>query len=55
MDMYGTSADSRGYERPEKPVPGDCGYHLHAHCAVFPHPETNEVDTMTVCILICSF
>ncbi|KAL0403466.1 UNVERIFIED_CONTAM: RNA pseudouridine synthase 5 [Sesamum radiatum] len=33
----------RGYERPGKPVPGDCGYHLHAHRLVFPHPVTNEI------------
>ncbi|XP_057784588.1 RNA pseudouridine synthase 5 isoform X2 [Salvia miltiorrhiza] len=31
-----------GYERPEKPVPGDCGYHLHAHRIAFAHPATNE-------------
>ncbi|KAK6144800.1 hypothetical protein DH2020_021620 [Rehmannia glutinosa] len=33
----------RGYERPEKPVPGDCGYHLHAHHVVFSHPLSNEI------------
>lgn len=33
----------RGYQRPGNPVPGDCGYHLHAHRSVFPHPITNEV------------
>lgn len=38
----------RGYERPERPVPGDCGYHLHAHRVVFPHPVTNEVHAETL-------
>ncbi|KAF0928572.1 hypothetical protein E2562_006018, partial [Oryza meyeriana var. granulata] len=31
-----------GYERPLQPVPGDCGYHLHAHWLVLCHPTTNE-------------
>jgi hypothetical protein len=33
----------RGYERPLQPVPGDCGYHLHAHWLVLCHPTTNKV------------
>jgi hypothetical protein len=33
----------RGYERPAKPVPGDCGYYLHAHQLVLSHPTKNEV------------
>ncbi|KAK6137960.1 hypothetical protein DH2020_028297 [Rehmannia glutinosa] len=37
----------RGYERPEKPVPGDCGYHLHAHHVVFSHPLTNEINEIS--------
>ncbi|XP_073130528.1 RNA pseudouridine synthase 5 isoform X2 [Henckelia pumila] len=36
-------AQDGGYQRPEKPVPGDCGYRLHAHRVVFSHPVTNEV------------
>lgn len=32
-----------GYQKPVKPVPGDCGYHLHACQLVLPHPITNEV------------
>ncbi|KZV57479.1 RNA pseudouridine synthase 5 [Dorcoceras hygrometricum] len=36
-------AQDGGYQRPEKPVPGDCGYHLHAHRVVFSHPVTKEV------------
>lgn len=47
MDSNSTSIHFRGYERPEKPVPGDCGYHLHAHRAVFSHPATNEVVKFT--------
>ncbi|GFP82831.1 rna pseudouridine synthase 5 [Phtheirospermum japonicum] len=40
-------AQDGGYERPEKPVPGDCGYHLHAHRVVFSHPLTNEIIEIT--------
>ncbi|KAF6150464.1 hypothetical protein GIB67_030265 [Kingdonia uniflora] len=32
-----------GYQRPTKPVPGDCGYYLHAHQLVVYHPTMNEV------------
>ncbi|KAK9127278.1 hypothetical protein Syun_016075 [Stephania yunnanensis] len=32
-----------GYPRPTRPVPGDCGYYLHAHRVVLHHPTTNEV------------
>ncbi|KAK4836071.1 hypothetical protein QYF36_018136 [Acer negundo] len=32
-----------GYQRPVKPVPGDCGYYLHAHKIELSHPSTNEV------------
>ncbi|XP_071724818.1 RNA pseudouridine synthase 5-like [Rutidosis leptorrhynchoides] len=31
-----------GYQRPAKPVPGDCGYHLHAHQVVLSLPTTNQ-------------
>lgn len=34
----------RGYQRPTKPVPGDCGYYLHAHQMVLSHPTTNQVS-----------
>lgn len=37
----------RGYQRPLNPVPGDCGYHLHAHRLIFCHPLTNKVSTRT--------
>ncbi|XP_022890112.1 RNA pseudouridine synthase 5 isoform X1 [Olea europaea var. sylvestris] len=40
-------AHDGGYQRPGNPVPGDCGYHLHAHRSVFPHPITNEVIDIT--------
>ncbi|KAK2633936.1 hypothetical protein Ddye_028728 [Dipteronia dyeriana] len=32
-----------GYQRPVKPVPGDCGYYLHAHKIELSHPTSNEV------------
>ncbi|XP_008465671.1 RNA pseudouridine synthase 5 isoform X1 [Cucumis melo] len=35
-------AEDGGYERPMKPVPGDCGYYLHAHQLILYHPKTNE-------------
>ncbi|KAL5195424.1 RNA pseudouridine synthase 5 [Glycine soja] len=36
-------AEDGGYQRPTKPVPGDCGYYLHAHKLVLSHPTTNEL------------
>ncbi|KAG8063873.1 hypothetical protein GUJ93_ZPchr0003g17412 [Zizania palustris] len=36
-----------GYERPLQPVPGDCGYHLHAHWLALCHPITNEMMKIT--------
>lgn len=36
-------AEDGGYQRPLKPVPGDCGYHLHACELVLSHPTKNEV------------
>ncbi|CAJ1976778.1 unnamed protein product [Sphenostylis stenocarpa] len=36
-------AEDGGYPRPTKPVPGDCGYNLHAHKLVLSHPLTNEL------------
>ncbi|XP_038679822.1 RNA pseudouridine synthase 5 isoform X2 [Tripterygium wilfordii] len=32
-----------GYQRPTKPVPGDCGYYLHAHQLILSHPITDKV------------
>ncbi|VFQ83613.1 unnamed protein product [Cuscuta campestris] len=40
-------AQDGGYQRPENPVPGDCGYNLHAHKVVLPHPNTQELITIT--------
>lgn len=34
----------RGFKRPTKPVPGDCGYNLHAHQVTLSHPLSNEVN-----------
>ncbi|XP_028782105.1 RNA pseudouridine synthase 5 isoform X2 [Neltuma alba] len=36
-------AEDGGYQKPTQPVPGDCGYHLHAHQLVISHPKTNEL------------
>ncbi|XP_054815682.1 RNA pseudouridine synthase 5 isoform X2 [Prosopis cineraria] len=36
-------AQDGGYQKPIQPVPGDCGYHLHAHQLVISHPKTSEV------------
>jgi len=40
-------AHDGGYQRPGKPVPGDCGYLLHAHKVVLPHPTRSEVIKIT--------
>ncbi|KAJ4821389.1 Pseudouridine synthase family protein [Rhynchospora pubera] len=42
----GSFAEDGGYEKPVQPVPGDCGYHLHAHWLVLCHPTSNERITM---------
>ena len=42
----------RGYQRPAKPVPGDCGYHLHAHEVTLSHPTTNEVSIAVIQYLV---
>ncbi|KAI3817679.1 hypothetical protein L1987_11476 [Smallanthus sonchifolius] len=42
-----TFAEDGGYHRPANPVPGDCGYYLHAHQLVLYHPMTNEVVRIT--------
>ncbi|KAB2620170.1 RNA pseudouridine synthase 5 [Pyrus ussuriensis x Pyrus communis] len=36
-------ADDGGFRRPTNPVPGDCGYNLHAHQVTLSHPASNEV------------
>lgn len=43
----GSFAQDGGYQRPTKPVPGDCGYFLHAHQLILSHPTTNEVIKIT--------
>ncbi|KAF2295851.1 hypothetical protein GH714_034547 [Hevea brasiliensis] len=43
-------AQDGGYQRPTKPVPGDCGYHLHAHQLFLLHPTTNEVIKITAAL-----
>ncbi|MQL82602.1 hypothetical protein Taro_015085 [Colocasia esculenta] len=35
-------AEDGGYRKPVTPVPGDCGYYLHAHKLVFFHPSKHE-------------
>ncbi|GAV67694.1 PseudoU_synth_2 domain-containing protein [Cephalotus follicularis] len=40
-------AQDGGYQRPIKPVPGDCGYYLHAHKVALSHPTTNEELSIT--------
>lgn len=40
-------AKDGGYQKPENPVPGDCGYYLHAHQLVLVHPITNELISIT--------
>ncbi|KAH7427053.1 hypothetical protein KP509_10G028300 [Ceratopteris richardii] len=34
--------DDGGYLKPINPVPGECGYHLHAHKLMFIHPITEK-------------
>ena len=38
----------RGYRKPAQPVPGDCGYQLHAHQLVISHPKTSEVYNIDI-------
>ncbi|KAK8629697.1 hypothetical protein V6N13_078529 [Hibiscus sabdariffa] len=40
-------AQDGGYHKPTNPVPGDCGYYLHAHQIVLSHPTTNEMIYIT--------
>ncbi|KAH9605065.1 hypothetical protein KSS87_021442 [Heliosperma pusillum] len=49
-------AEDGGYQRPLKPVPGDIGYHLHAHEVILSHPTTNEcrgcgIDVMLMAVV----
>ncbi|KAE9465324.1 hypothetical protein C3L33_02768, partial [Rhododendron williamsianum] len=44
-----------GYQRPVKPVPGDCGYLLHAHKLILPHPTRSEVRQYEKCISLSCF
>ncbi|KAJ4971934.1 hypothetical protein NE237_005033 [Protea cynaroides] len=43
----GSFAEDGGYQRPVNPVPGDCGYYLHAHRLVLYHPITSKVIVIT--------
>lgn len=36
-------AEDGGYQKPVNPVPGDCGYYLHAHRLSLHHPASDEV------------
>lgn len=40
-------AEDGGFQKPVRPVPGDCGYYLHAHRVIFCHPSTNETVDIT--------
>ncbi|KAJ0978221.1 hypothetical protein J5N97_013695 [Dioscorea zingiberensis] len=40
-------AEDGGYNKPTRPVPGDCGYFLHAHQLILFHPSTDEVVEIT--------
>ncbi|XP_050209300.1 RNA pseudouridine synthase 5 isoform X2 [Mercurialis annua] len=40
-------AQDGGYQKPTKPVPGDCGYYLHAHHLFLLHLTTNEAMKIT--------
>ncbi|KAL7590562.1 hypothetical protein Lser_V15G36352 [Lactuca serriola] len=42
-----TFAEDGGYKKPANPVPGDCGYYLHAHQLILCHPITNELCKIT--------
>ncbi|KAH7667632.1 tRNA pseudouridine(32) synthase protein [Dioscorea alata] len=43
----GSFAEDGGYNKPTNPVPGDCGYFLHAHRVILFHPSTDEVVEIT--------
>lgn len=38
-----TNEDDGGYSKPANAVPGDCGYHLHAHRLSIFHPMTEQL------------
>ncbi|XP_020526690.1 RNA pseudouridine synthase 5 isoform X3 [Amborella trichopoda] len=44
-------AQDGGHLRPSKPVPGDCGYHLHAHQLVLYHPTAYENGVQVIEII----
>ncbi|CAM8952245.1 unnamed protein product [Rhodiola kirilowii] len=41
--LAGNLPQDGGYQRPTNPVPGDCGYHLHAHRVELAQPITDLV------------
>ncbi|KAL6980386.1 hypothetical protein U1Q18_022028 [Sarracenia purpurea var. burkii] len=43
----GSFTEDGGYRRPVNPVPGDCGYILHAHQLVLSHPTRSKVVKIT--------
>jgi 23S rRNA pseudouridine1911/1915/1917 synthase len=46
--LYTFGGGPRTIEPGERlPLPGDTGYHLHAHQITFPHPESEEIMTLT--------
>ncbi|XP_043696611.1 RNA pseudouridine synthase 5 isoform X2 [Telopea speciosissima] len=46
----GGFAEDGGYQRPMNPVPGDCGYYLHAHRLVLHHPTAGKVIEITAAL-----
>ncbi|PKU76855.1 RNA pseudouridine synthase 5-like [Dendrobium catenatum] len=36
-------AEDGGYQKPERPLPGDCGYYLHARRLVLCHPSMEKM------------
>ncbi|XP_057997616.1 uncharacterized protein LOC110648935 [Hevea brasiliensis] len=42
-DMQGNCTLAQRVSETTKPVPGECGYYLHAHQLILLHPTTNEV------------
>ncbi|XVF23664.1 hypothetical protein REPUB_Repub13aG0058800 [Reevesia pubescens] len=41
-------AQDGGYQRPTNPVPGDCGYYLHAHRLLLSHPNPTTNETINI-------
>ncbi|XP_042503402.1 RNA pseudouridine synthase 5 [Macadamia integrifolia] len=46
----GSFAEDGGYQRPMNPVPGDCGYYLHAYRLVLHQPTTGKVIEITAAL-----